>query len=71
MRADNPRAAFLDTQHRMQSEIGDLVSEMFYGYVGGLNTGIEPVPEIGAFGWRVVFIDSPGMVKNPAKAGLA
>jgi len=64
MRADDPRAAFLDTQYRMQREIGDLVSEMFYSNVGGLNTGIEPVPEIGAFGGRVAFIDSPGMVKK-------
>jgi DNA replication ATP-dependent helicase Dna2 len=64
MRADDPRAAFLDTQYRMQREIGDLVSEMFYSDVGGLNTGIEPVPEIGDFGWRVAFIDSPGMVKK-------
>ena len=64
MRADDPRAAFLDTQYRMQQEIGDLVSEMFYRDVGGLKTGTEPLPEIGGFESRVVFIDSPGIVKK-------
>jgi len=64
MRADDPRAAFLDTQYRMQREIGDLVSEMFYRDVGGLKTGTEPLPEIGGFGLRVAFIDSPGIVKK-------
>jgi DNA replication ATP-dependent helicase Dna2 len=64
MRADDPRAAFLDTQYRMQREIGDLVSEMFYRDVGGLKTGTEPLPEIGGFGSRVAFIDSPGIVKK-------
>jgi len=27
----DPRVAFLDTQYRMQKEIGDLVSDLFYG----------------------------------------
>jgi superfamily I DNA and/or RNA helicase len=58
----DPRAAFLNTQYRMQTEIGDLVSEMFYKDMGGLKTGTDPLPIIGGFGRRVAFIDSPGAV---------
>jgi DNA polymerase III delta prime subunit len=64
MRSDDPRAAFLDTQYRMQCEIGDLVSEMFYRDVGGLKTGSNPLPQIEGFGKRVVFIDCCGLVKK-------
>jgi len=60
----DPRAAFLNTQYRMQREIGDLVSEMFYKDMGGLKTGTDPSTAIGGFGGRVVFIDSPGAVVN-------
>ena len=60
--SDDPRATFLDTQYRMQREIGDLVSEMFYKDLGGLKTGTDPLPIIGGFGERVVFVDSPGAV---------
>ena len=62
--SDDPRAAFLNTQYRMQREIGDLVSEMFYKDRGGLKTGTDPSPAIGGFGARVVLIDSPGAVVN-------
>ena len=56
---DNPKAAFLDTQYRMQEKIGDLISEMFYE--GKLKTGTKPMqgnPN------RVIFIDSSGMVQQ-------
>lgn len=62
--SDDPRAAFLDTQYRMQHEIADLVSEMFYKKVGGLKTGIDPLAPIGGFSGRVVFIHSPGAVET-------
>jgi len=64
IKRDDPRAAFLDTQYRMQREIGDLVSEMFYNDVGGLNTGTDPLAPIGGFDGRVVFINSPGVVET-------
>ena len=57
----DPRAAFLDTQYRMQKEIGDLVSQMFYD--GALKTGTKSLPLLGGFGGRVVFIHSPGSVE--------
>ena len=64
--SDDPRAAFLDTQYRMQHEIADLVSEMFYKDVGGLKTGLDldALAQIGGFGGRVVFIHSPGTVET-------
>jgi superfamily I DNA and/or RNA helicase len=61
---DDPRAAFLDTQYRMQHEIADLVSEMFYKDVGGLKTGLDALAPIGGFDGRVVFINSPGVVET-------
>lgn len=61
----DPRAAFLDTQYRMQKEISDLVSNMFYG--GALKTGTEPLPLLGGFGSRVIFIHSPGPVEMVGK----
>ena len=61
---DDPRAAFLDTQYRMQSEICDLISEMFYEKVGGLKTDIASSLPIGGFSGRVVFINSPGAVEK-------
>jgi DNA replication ATP-dependent helicase Dna2 len=57
----DPRVAFLDTQYRMQKEIGDLVSQMFYG--GELKTGTGPLPLLGDLGGRVVFFHSPGCVE--------
>lgn len=62
--SDDPRAAFLDTQYRMQHEIANLVSEMFYKKVGGLKTGLDTLAPIGGFGGRVVFIHSPGTVET-------
>ncbi|MEJ2721555.1 MAG: AAA domain-containing protein [bacterium] len=57
----DPRVAFLDTQYRMQRDIGDLVSDLFYG--NELHTGTAPVPALPVFGSRVVFIHSAGQVR--------
>jgi hypothetical protein len=57
----DPRVAFLDTQYRMQKEIGDLVSDLFYG--GELKTAASPAPHIGDFEGRVVFAQSAGRVQ--------
>ncbi len=57
----DPRVAFLDTQYRMQKEIGDLVSDLFYG--NELHTGTEPLPVLPVFGARVVFVHSAGQVR--------
>jgi hypothetical protein len=57
----DPRVAFLDTQYRMQKEIGDLVSDLFYG--GELKTAAPPAPHIGDFEGRVVFAQSAGRVQ--------
>jgi len=62
---NDPRAAFLDTQYRMQAEIGDLVSQMFYD--GNLKTGTVSAPPLKEFGGRVVFINSPGNVETVGK----
>ncbi len=59
------RVAFLDTQYRMQKEIGDLVSQMFYD--GKLKTGTCPLPLLGDYGARVVFMHSPGCVEMVGK----
>jgi superfamily I DNA and/or RNA helicase len=45
----------------MQKEIGDLVSKMFYD--GALKTGTLPLPLLGDFGSRVIFIHCPGRVE--------
>lgn len=57
----DPRAAFLDIQYRMQKEIGDLVSRMFYGDI--LRTGTQPADPPGSYGARVVFVHCPGRVE--------
>jgi superfamily I DNA and/or RNA helicase len=57
----DPRVAFLDTQYRMQKEIGDLVSDLFYG--GELKTAAPARPCIGDFEGRVVFAQSAGRVQ--------
>jgi len=62
---NDPRTAFLDTQYRMQREIGDLVSQMFYD--GDLKTGTASAPPLKGFGGRVVFINSPGNVETVGK----
>ncbi|TET09717.1 MAG: hypothetical protein E3J83_01790 [Candidatus Atribacteria bacterium] len=62
--SDDPRSSFLDIQYRMQYEIGNLVSEMFYKDVGGLKTRVDFLEPIRGFGGRVVFIHSPGIVKK-------
>jgi hypothetical protein len=57
---NDSRVAFLDTQYRMQREIGDLVSQMFYR--SDLKTGTDSVPLLGEFGSRIVFFNSSGPV---------
>lgn len=57
----DPRAAFLDIQYRMQKEIGDLVSRLFYE--GRLRTGSQHVNPLGGYGARVVFVHCPGRVE--------
>ena len=61
---DDPRAAFLNIQYRMQDEIGELVSQTFYN--GALETGTTPLPKIKGFDGRVVFQDKPGHVESVA-----
>ena len=55
------RVAFLDTQYRMQKEIGDLVSDLFYD--SELKTGTDPLPTLPDFDSRVVFVQSAGRVE--------
>jgi superfamily I DNA and/or RNA helicase len=55
------RAAFLDIQYRMQKEIGELVSRMFYE--NRLRTGAPSVNPLGGYGARVVFVHCPGRVE--------
>jgi len=59
---DDPRVAFLDTQYRMQKEIGDLVSAAFYK--GKLKSGAEPADPLEGFPARVLFIDCAGSVEE-------
>lgn len=63
---NDPRVAFLDTQYRMQSDIGELVSQMFYD--GQLKTGTAHVPPVGGFGGRIIFVHSPGNVETLGEA---
>jgi DNA replication ATP-dependent helicase Dna2 len=66
----DPRVAFLDTQYRMQKEIGDLVSDLFYD--NELKTGTTPVPTIPDYDARVAFLHTPGPVQyvDDAAAGV-
>ncbi len=57
----DPRVAFLDTQYRMQKEIGDLVSDLFYE--NELKTGAAVLPTLRDFDSRVVFVQSAGRVQ--------
>ena len=59
---DDPRVAFLDTQYRMQKEIGDLVSAAFYK--GKLKSEAEVVEPLNGFPARVLFIDCAGSVEE-------
>jgi len=59
--AEDKRAAFLDTQYRMQQPIGDLVSDLFYERLGGLQTGTPPAKGNQD---RVLFIHCRGRVEN-------
>jgi len=60
--AEDPRAAFLDTQYRMHKKISDLVSDIFYKDFGGLHTGIDFSKDNKKFKNRIIFIHSPGSV---------
>ncbi|MBN1187648.1 MAG: AAA family ATPase [Bacteroidales bacterium] len=60
--AEDPRAAFLDTQYRMHKEISNLVSDIFYKDFGGLHTGIDFSKDNEKFKNRIIFIHSPGSV---------
>lgn len=57
----DPRVAFLDTQYRMQKEIGDLVSDMFYD--NELETGTAELPKLPDFDSRALFAQSSGRVE--------
>jgi superfamily I DNA and/or RNA helicase len=57
----DPRVAFLDTQYRMQNEIGDLVSDLFYD--NELRTGTKLLSVLPVFDARVVFLQSTGQVR--------
>ena len=59
---DDSRVAFLDTQYRMQKEIGDLVSVAFYK--GKLKSEAESLPALEDFPGRVLFIDCSGSVEE-------
>ena len=66
---DDPRVAFLDTQYRMQKEIGDLVSLAFYK--GKLKSEAEPTPPLEGFPARVLFIDCAGSVEEAHNRTMA
>ncbi|UCH85054.1 MAG: AAA family ATPase, partial [Candidatus Latescibacterota bacterium] len=57
----DPRVAFLDTQYRMQKDIGDLVSDLFYH--NELKTGTKPSEVLTVFDAPVVFIQCAGRVR--------
>lgn len=57
----DPRVAFLNTQYRMQKQIGKLVSETFYD--GILQTGTIELPITQGFHSRVWFLNIQGDVK--------
>jgi superfamily I DNA and/or RNA helicase len=54
------RVGFLDTQYRMQTTIGELVSKMFYN--GELRTGTKELSLIGELKHRFVHVDVKGEV---------
>lgn len=56
------RVSFLDTQYRMQSEIGELVSKTFYD--GQIKSGVACSKEPNKLGSRIFFINSSGNVKT-------
>lgn len=57
----DPRVAFLDTQFRMQAEIGEMISAMFYD--GELKTETPAAPRLRGFPARVVFRHCAGRVE--------
>jgi superfamily I DNA and/or RNA helicase len=60
-RKSDSRVAFLNTQYRMQPEIGSLISELFYD--GELQNGAPSVPPLSALPARILFVHSAGDVK--------
>ena len=61
------RVSFLDTQYRMQPEIGELVSQTFYD--GQIKSGIDGSKESSKFVSKIFFINSSGIV-NTKLAGF-
>ncbi len=56
------RAAFLDTQYRMQNSIGSLVSELFYD--NELKTGTNTIQLPSDYKSNIIFFDCSGKVEN-------
>lgn len=61
------RVSFLDTQYRMQPEIGELVSQIFYD--GQIKPGIDGSKESSKLVSKIFFINSSGIV-NTKLAGF-
>ncbi len=61
------RVSFLDTQYRMQPEIGELVSQTFYD--GQIKSGVDGSKESSEFVSKIFFINSSGIV-NTKLAGF-
>jgi len=59
---NDPMVAFLDTQYRMQGEIGELVSQVFYK--GHLKNGTVAIPRNEKFPSRILFVNTAGCVSN-------
>ena len=59
---DDPRSTLLNTQNRMQGEIGELVSQLFYKSL--LMNGTVAIPRNENFPSRIVFFNTAGCVSN-------
>lgn len=57
----DPRVAFLDTQFRMQAQIGEMISAMFYD--GELKSETPEAPRLSGFPGRVMFLHCAGRVE--------
>jgi ATP-dependent RNA/DNA helicase IGHMBP2 len=69
-----PHEATLSTQYRMLAPIGELVSQVFYGDIGGLHHRREtPIdPRVAAFAGdvRVRLVDLPGKEQHEGRSAL-
>ena len=63
---DDPRSTLLKTQYRMQGEIGELVSQLFYE--SRLMNGTVAIPRNENFPSRIVFVNTAGCVSNLGNA---